>query len=67
MFHTHINPLNAELNPIRYLLALAGAHHFIDVRRITDNQIIQYTDNIIQIICIYIYTRVEYKVVATLL
>jgi hypothetical protein len=28
------NPLNAELNPIRHLLALAGAHHFVDVSRI---------------------------------
>jgi hypothetical protein len=29
-----INPLNFELNPIRHLLALAGAHHFVDVSRI---------------------------------
>ena len=29
-----INPLNAELNPICYLLALLGAHHFLHVRRI---------------------------------
>jgi hypothetical protein len=28
------NPLNAELNPIRHLLALAVAHHFVDVSRI---------------------------------
>jgi hypothetical protein len=28
------NPLNAELNPIRHLLALAGAHHFVHVSRI---------------------------------
>jgi len=28
------NPLNAELNPICYLLALLGAHHFIHVSRI---------------------------------
>ena len=28
------NPLNAELNPICYLLALLGAHHFLHVRRI---------------------------------
>jgi hypothetical protein len=26
--------LKAELNPIRHLLALAGAHHFVDVSRI---------------------------------
>jgi hypothetical protein len=29
-----INPLNAELNPIRHLLALAGAHHFVNVSRV---------------------------------
>jgi hypothetical protein len=28
------NPLNAELNPIRHLLASVGAHHFVDVSRI---------------------------------
>ena len=31
---TQINPLNAELNPICYLLALLGAHHFLHVSRI---------------------------------
>ena len=30
----HINPLNPELNPIRYLLALLGAPHFLHVSRI---------------------------------
>jgi hypothetical protein len=29
-----INPLKAELNPIRHLLALVGAHHFVDVSRL---------------------------------
>ena len=29
-----INPLNPELNPIYYLLALLGAHHFLHVSRI---------------------------------
>ena len=29
-----INPLNAELNPICYLLALLGTHHFVHVSRI---------------------------------
>ena len=29
-----VNPLNAELNPICYLLALLGAHHFFHVSRI---------------------------------
>jgi hypothetical protein len=28
------NPLNAELNTIRHLLALVGVHHFVDVSRI---------------------------------
>ena len=32
--HTNINPLNSELNPICYLLALLGAHHFLHVSRI---------------------------------
>jgi len=31
------NPLNAELNPICYLLALFGAHHFLHVSRIRVN------------------------------
>jgi len=29
-----LNPLNPELNPICYLLALLGAHHFLHVSRI---------------------------------
>ena len=29
------NPLNPELNPICYLLALLGAHHFLQVSRIS--------------------------------
>ena len=29
-----LNPLNAELNPIRHLLALVGARHFVHVSRI---------------------------------
>jgi hypothetical protein len=33
------NPLNAELNPIRQLLALAGAHHFVHVSRIRVNDV----------------------------
>ena len=31
---TQINRLNPELNPICYLLALLGAHHFLHVSRI---------------------------------
>ena len=30
----NINPLNTELNPICYSLALLGAHHFLHVSRI---------------------------------
>ena len=32
--HRLVNPLNGELNPICYLLALLGAHHFLHVSRI---------------------------------
>ena len=32
-----INPLSAELNPICYLLALLGAHHFLHFSRIRVN------------------------------
>jgi len=32
--HHIVDPLNAELNPISYLLALLGAHHFLHVSRI---------------------------------
>jgi len=35
--HLQLNPLNAELNPICYLLALLGAHHFLHVSRIRVN------------------------------
>jgi len=34
VFHIMFNPLNPELNPICYLLALLGAHHFLHVSRI---------------------------------
>jgi len=37
--HTFINPLNPELNPICYLLALLGAHHFLHVSRIRVNDL----------------------------
>ena len=32
-----VNPLNAELNPIRHLLALVGAHHIFHVSRLRVN------------------------------
>jgi len=34
IIRTTINPLKPELNPICYLLALLGAHHFLHVSRI---------------------------------
>ena len=34
IFDYRINPLKPELNPICYLLALLGAHHFLHVSRI---------------------------------
>ena len=34
-----INPLNAELNPIRNLLALVGARHIVHVSRIRVNAV----------------------------
>ena len=34
------NPLNAELNPICYLLAFLGAHHFLHVSRIRVKSVI---------------------------
>ena len=34
VLESFINPLNPELNPICYLLALLGAHHFLHVSRI---------------------------------
>ena len=34
IYNALINPLNPELNPICYLLALLGAHHFLHVSRI---------------------------------
>ena len=34
IFSPVVNPLNPKLNPICYLLALLGAHHFLHVSRI---------------------------------
>jgi len=44
------NPLNAELNPIRHLLALLGAHHILHVSKIRVNS--KYHD---------LYTYVHYQ------
>ena len=32
--HWALNPVNAELKPIRHLLALVGAHHIVHVSRV---------------------------------
>ena len=37
----NINPLNAELNPIRHLLALVGARHIVHVSRVRVNKVMQ--------------------------
>ena len=38
LFLFDFNPLNAELNPICYFLALLGAHNFLHVSRIRINE-----------------------------
>ena len=48
-----LNPLNAELNPICYLLALLGAHHFLHVSRIRDKSLT--LRQLMSYIYIYIY------------
>ena len=48
-----VNPLNAELNPICYLLALLGAHHFLHVSRIRVKSLIFML--LMSYIYIYIY------------
>ena len=39
LFIFALNPLNAELNPIRHLLALVGARHIVHVSMATVNRI----------------------------
>ena len=41
--HSSFNPLNAELNTIRHLLALVRAPHIVHVSRIRVNQLLFYT------------------------
>ena len=42
-----INPLNAELNPIRHLLALVGARHIVHVSRIRVNGFVPKQEHVI--------------------
>jgi hypothetical protein len=39
-----INPLNAELNPIRHLLALVGAHHTVHVSGVRVKRVLDLSD-----------------------
>ena len=55
--HWKINPLNAELNPICYLLALL-AHHFLHVSRIRVKSL---TLKLLSYIYIYIYIWSAYS------
>ena len=48
----HINPLNAELNPICHLLALLGVHHFLHVSRIRVKSLT------LRLLMLYIYTYI---------
>ena len=51
--YNDFNPLNAELNPICYLLALLGAHHFLHVSRIRVKSL---TLRLLSYIYIYIWS-----------
>ena len=53
-----VNPLNDELNPICYLLALLGAHHFLHVSRIRVKSLALRL--LMSYIYIYIYIYMEH-------
>ena len=53
------NPLNPELNPICYLLALLGAHHFLHVSRIRVKSLT--FRRLMSYIYIYIYIYIYLK------
>ena len=55
-----VNPLNPELNPICYLLALLGAHHFLYVSRIRVKLLILRLLMSYIYIYIYIYIYMEH-------
>jgi len=52
--YAYINPLNAELNPISYLLVLL-AHHFLHVSRIRVKLLTLRLLMLYIYICVYIY------------
>jgi len=39
----NINSLNAELNPICYLLALFGAHHILHISKVRVKNVLSYS------------------------
>ena len=45
-----VNPLNAELNPIRHLLALVGGHRILHVSRVRVN-VYHTLDAMVTILC----------------
>ena len=61
--YSAFNPLNAELNPICYLLALLGPHHFLHVSKLrvkslTPRLLMSYIYIYICVcvcVCVYIY------------
>ena len=55
IFRVWFNPLNAELNPICYLLALLRAHHFLHVSRIRVKSLT------LRLIMSYIYICMEHQ------
>jgi len=57
-----LNPLNAELNPICYLLTLLGAHHFLHISRIRVKSLTLRL--LISYIYIYIYIYIYETLVA---
>jgi len=55
ILNSFFNTLNAELNPICYLLALLGAHHFPHVSRIRAKSLI------LRLLMSYIYIWSTYS------
>ena len=51
---SHINPLNAELNPICHLLALLGVHHFLHFSRVRVKSLT------LRLLMSYIYVYMEH-------
>ena len=54
----HFNPLNAELNPIRHLLAFVGPRHIVHVSRVRVNVTCPIYSEVIQVASF----RLPYKI-----